>query len=641
MLGKGIDMRTPPIALMLLICLPLAAEPIISKAVEGQRAREEAGAFVLDERAIADSGASGLMDLLASEGFFVTEGEAGGQSRVTISGLTAQNIHVYIDGVLQNTAAYGRFDWNSIDLSCVERITIYRAGYCPLPEAASFSGAVIWIQTRSSALPRTVVDASALSYKPAHPDMEKISAAHTGTASLGGKAPPVSAEDAAASTSRHNIKEVSYKASVALTHAANDYCSLKDASAALASAGASVSAISEHSNVSLDYRFSHSDVNVPPNSGQAGEETDTSHAITLGASTGKGGWGIDGSVSYRHCLTEYSEDVPSSFEQGVECTNEAAGGEDDTHKLDTFALNIAVHTPPLRVFTACLSASQCADRLRSTSAGGHTRLSGFVKLLTTYQIFPAIAFDAGCTLDGYESEMTFNPFCALRFTYGQFAAVASYARLYQSPTMEQLYWSSPAIKGNTALSPEVGYALSLTAQYTALPCPVYAVMSYMDYRDKIRYADGTFNNLSHARILSCEVHASPQMRAGNSLLGLRLSYTFTSAKIAGGAQDGCQIMDVPQHTFAAVLTWKIGHLMAGINGEYVSKRYVSNWNAQANGAYFMLGAFSALDIPIGLGRTLSPYIKASNITDRRVFCDYTRTIYQRPRSVTCGVKLSI
>lgn len=645
------------------------AEPIIPKATKWRRTHDEnKGALVIDEQTIEESTATSLTELFETEGIYVTESAKGNESRITIAGLTAQNIHVYIDGVLQNTAAYGRFDWSSVDLSQVERITIYRAGYCPLPYTGSFSGAVIDIKTRGASFPVDIVDVSSSSYNGSGFDTERISASRTGVIQISSSGsmdkqrkrmpPPTNTGEYRLQPASEpaSASEVSYKASAALTHAKNDYCGMNDADSSLANAGVFAALRTGRSIITADYRLSHNDVNVPPQSGQAGEEEITSHAVTLGGTAALGGWMLDSKAHYRHELTEYEEASKGQVSFfGQDQT------QSDTHRLDTIAFNAALATPQWGVFSANISTKQCADILRSTAASSHSRYSGFEKVLITITLLPALldttsmpqsgnqhfdgsnspvlAFDASATLDHYADTATLNPSCAMHFGCGVFGAVAAYSRLYQAPTMYQLYWSGGTISGNRALNPESGNAWTFSFISDFAPCPISTAVSYMDTCDKIRYMDSTFKNISRARIWSIEAHASPQMRIKNNLFRLRLSYVYTSAKIAGGAQDGNQIMDVPLHTFAASGTWRMGWLLTGINAEYASKRYISNWNAQYNSEYFLLGAYASMNIPLSAEKSICPYIKAENITDRRVWSDYTQTIYRPTRSFTCGVKV--
>lgn len=614
---KGKQLLLYSLFAMAAFVLPLYSEPVIPKSVEHSNHSEDAAAVVIDAERIERSGAKSITELLSMEGFYVTEEQAGSEARVTIAGLTAQNIHVYIDGVLQNNASYGRFDFSSLDLSRVESITIYQAGFCPLPYAGSFSGAVIAIQTRGAAMPRTQADVCALSYSGSALDTQKISVLHEGIVQgTGGK---------------KQGAEVSYKAAAALSRAKNDYRGMDNADAMLSNAQAGAAVQLQKVRITADYSLYHNDINVPPQTGQAGEEESTAHAVVLGADGNAGGCAIRGAAHYRHEKAEYEA---------------AEDEEEDVHKLDTISFNASLTTPLLGAFKASLSTRQGADILRSTASGNHTRWSGFEKGVVTITPFtalpcPAIAFDAGVTLDHYGENAAINPFCAIRFDALPLSVSLCYARLYQEPTMEQLYWKGGSISGNRCLDAERGNAWTLFAKCSFAPCPLSFSLTYMDMKDKIRYMEGTFKNVSRAHIWTLETRAAPTMRVKGNLFAMNVAYTLTSAKIAGGAQDGNQIMDVPLHTFTALLTYKARYTLTGINLEYASKRYVSNWNGEANSSYFMLGAFAALDIPLGMGKSISPYIKAQNITDRHVWSDYTRTIHRPPRAIVCGAKLEV
>ncbi len=140
--------------------IDIELEPVVyilpSLKVYGERIKmSDVGATIIDKRAIDESHASSLADLLADvDGVQIeTAGPSGSRSEVKIRGSKSSDVLVLLDGQRINGPSDGSADLSSIPLDMVERIEIIKGGASAVYGPDALSGAINII-TQSPALVR-------------------------------------------------------------------------------------------------------------------------------------------------------------------------------------------------------------------------------------------------------------------------------------------------------------------------------------------------------------------------------------------------------------------------------------------------------------------------------------------------------
>ncbi|WP_318661524.1 TonB-dependent receptor plug domain-containing protein [Treponema sp.] len=538
---------------------------------------------------------SSLPEILATLGFqIISSGGKGSQTSLIYKGYSGFNIKVYIDGILANNTNTGEFDWNSIDITQIESISIVEV---PFSGSAEFAGCIIYIQTKKTKFSAIYVDSSVSSYEKSIFDtivtkfgvsdkLDKLAWNISGNFS-------------------HAKNE--YSRDISSPVNVNNFDRLFNAHAGLEYFGTSV-------NTRVNLRVSNNNIKAYGTGASLGSgiEDDTMVSCDVINIFDVGSWKFKTTSEFRYDQMDYSLNRSIDRYERTKAIVSDVGLE----ATGPVTLNLIYRNRNLLL----------TDKQRHEI--------GFSA--SWNKAWDKFKFGIGCnTLLYGNSEFDFQAMPYLTAGY-DFMTLSLY-RAFVLPTFNQLYWGdSGHAKGNPNLSPEKGYAATL--RFNKPGFPLWGNLTASFYEDKIRWTYTqwrlTPDNVSDAWLVSAQAGLDLQVpfcKWTKEHLRFQGDITFTRTWVSG---SDIQIMWVPIWKAHCGVACNISKFSMIADLTYMGERYYSNINYLSYPAYLMLDATVAYELFNGVNF----YLKTQNILDVRVV--YHDGYFIPSRQITVGVRVS-
>lgn len=529
-----------------------------------------------------------LADALTSLGFqLVSSGGRGTQSSLIYKGYSGFDIKVYVDGVLANSTTTGEFDWNSLDISTVENITIVEV---PSLGISEFAGCVVQIKTSVSRVSSLLASTSLSSY---------LSKERQHWAD--------GLETKFSITDKRSAFSYNFTADV--SHDKNEYLR----------------------NVSTPVNWDNFDrlFNTQLGTSYEGKKLQDRAIIkytnnylkcySTGATLANG-IQTDHIVSFQNILdcslpAEWqlttTQQVRYDYMQ-YERNNARLNGNYDRTK--TFLTDVSILAKSSFDFGQLSFGT--SYRFRELLSSGHKRNE--LGLTTEYSYsWERFGLTTGINLLAYWTEECQQvqplPYLSL---YGDWWSLSVY-RSFVLPTFNQLYWGDMGYAcGNPDLNPEQGYGL--TSRFGKEGFPLWGNFTGSYYENKIRwvYHDWRLTpvNSTYTWLFAAQAGVDLPLPFGSWIkerMKLQGDVTYTRSWLRGETR---QIMWVPEWKAHGSITYKDKLVTAVIDCNYMGSRYISNLNYDKYPAYLMFDACLTVEPLSGV----SLYAKVKNALDIRV-----------------------
>lgn len=214
---------------------------------------------------------------------------------------------------------------------------------------------------------------------------------------------------------------------------------------------------------------------------------------------------------------------------------------------------------------------------------------------------------------------------------------ASIGKAYRAPSINDLFWNDPWMKGNPNLKPEksIGYETGIDHVFNEkLSLKTNFFMNKL--RELIMWADPdsdwVYNayNLSKARSFGSESELKINI---TDFLAIQTTYTYTNATEDGGDYNKKDLIRQANHQIGNSLSYEKNGFSIDINNQYVGRRFNDQPNNQKLKAYTILN----LKIAKNINTNTQVYFTINNLTDKEY--EIYKYYPAQKRMITTGYKL--
>lgn len=595
---------------------------------EGIRNIEENGDFsplpvsncqIFSRDDIEKSHSESVTSFLQAKGIqILSYGPYGLDSKPSVRGFTDETVRVVIDGVCVNNAQYGTFDWSSVDLENVESIEIVRGGFSEDLGGEGAVAATIYITTKKSSPEKLTffVDTKAKTFFNGNYPLDSTFNRAGITIPFGKSVISVTGNGNFANN--RFIFNEDGKEKGKLKERKNS--EVKDG-------GASVKySYGRFFSASESIYFGDKNVAGRENNVNIGRQKDISNRLTSDFN-----WN-----EVSESLEKLNLKSAASWALNYRTYSEAA--QDSRHLMNTFLVNTEGKLSEIwggRI-EEYFGAQFVLNALESTNDGDHILFDGTFVSTTKFALAKYFTLSVPLSFKFSGKNAALIPKLALTFGTEKLNATICGYRMVQFPNMDDLFWGSDGMaKGNPDLKPEKGWGgeLIFNNKY-AVPFSFSFFVNY--YNDKIQWAAGPGNvwkpqNIAGAFYLGFNLNVEKRLF---DRLVLKGSVEYLYNYLLEGSNRGNRIMWTPDWTGGFSVAYDGKSFYAGIDGNYMGKRFNENNNVFFLKPYFLLNATFEYRFP----KFVKIYARAENILNS-VYVSVPD--YPVPKaSLTVGVRFS-
>lgn len=286
--------------------------------------------------------------------------------------------------------------------------------------------------------------------------------------------------------------------------------------------------------------------------------------------------------------------------------------------------------------------AEVKDKITDTSKIGGIKTLNSKAFFIEDEIYliKELAFNLGLRYDYYSLfGSQISPRVGIIYKLGEDTRLrASIGKAFRAPSINDLYWDDPWMKGNPNLKPEksIGYEIGLEHKFNK-KFSTNVILFRNDVDNLILWADPdgdwVYNpyNISKARSIGLESEFIIQVT--DNLLS-KISYNYIDAKERGTEYAGKYLIRQPSHQFMSGFNYRHkSGIEIDFNTQYIDRRYEDRANTKELKSYILLNARLSKDIS-DFGEI---FLSIDNITDKRY------EIYQNypmpGRAITIGCRL--
>lgn len=555
-------------------------------------------------------------------------GPYGLESKPSVRGFTDETVRVVIDGICVNNAQYGTFDLSTINLAAVEKIEIVRGGFTEGVEDEGSVGGVIYITTKKQNLNNSLkADVSAKTYfnkeRPLDSCFQKLAFAGR----LGENTFLNSSGTLNYAENRYLYKvtpglqliEGAFGGKVT-TNDKGLFMKAKDGDWEQRE---NAQVTDGHADANLTHYFGNG------NYFSFGEIFYGGHKSVPGGNNYSPA-GLQRDYNNNLSFTLWNPALAENFNLKNNlvwlCNNrfykDGKGLEDSSHYINTIKYSGTIDFISLAGGRISQTAGISSDftSLDSTNDGQHLQYSGVVKETTkfaagggwTFSLPLAVKF---CVNDN-NANIAFVPKAGLAWEHGHLVLLTDVYRMVQFPNMDDLFWEGGGYHGNPDLKPESGWGADIGFMLKnvrlgsgKLNTGLTVFSDY--YKDKIRWASGTTENLSSAFYLGLDFTLAADFFNGFWTVDANGEYLFNYLLDENDELTyGKRIMWTPDFVCSVTNAWNFEVLKISLNTSYMGKRYLDNMNL------YFLKPYLLLNLAIegaSIKERFTPYFKLDNI----------------------------
>ena len=580
-----------------------------------------------------------LSELVESCGIqMLSYGPYGLESKASIRGFTDETVRVVIDGICVNNAQYGTFDLGSVNLDAVEKIEIVRGGFTEGVEDEGSVGGVIYITMKKQELKNSLkAEASAKTFfnskSPLDSVFQKISfdgrlsentflntsgtlnyaanhylykvdktsslldGAFGGLVTTGKDGGIYQGKEGSWKT-QNNAQVIDGNASAYITHyfGEGNYLSLGD-----------------------QFYGGHKNTPGPVNSSDQGLQRDYNNHLSFtlwNPAISDGLFNLKNSVAWLCNNRFYKADN---------------GKEDSSHFINSAKYTGTIDFTSLAGGRVQETAGLSADMttLDSTNDGQHMQLSGVLKETTKLALgngwSVSVPLAVKFCINDTRMNAAFVPktgaawevaFGGTERTGGTLRVTADIYRMVQFPNMDDLFWEGGGYHGNPNLKPESGWGADLGVSVSEIRFGrsqfSSALTVFSDYyKDKIKWAGGTTENVASAFYLGVDFNAEVSFFNKFWVVGLNGEYLYNRLLDKTNKYTyGKRIMWTPDFVCNLTSSWNFELAKISLSATYTGRRYTDNMNLYFLKPYVLVN-MAAEAAPVR-GKFV-PYLKLENL----------------------------
>ena len=594
--------------------------------------------LVITSQEIEAAHTEDLASLVESRGIqMLSYGPYGLESKASVRGFTDETVRVVIDGICVNNAQYGTFDMSSINLDAVERIEIVRGGFTEGVEDEGSVGGVVYITMKKQELKNSLKSDLALktffnSQSPLDSVFQKL--AFEGR--LG--------------------ENTFLTANGTLNYAANHYFYKLDKSYSLIE-GPFGGAITQgrngglykgkegswnvednsqvtdgHANAFLTHYFGdgnyysigdifyagHKNTPGPVNSANPGLQRDYNNNLSFSLWNPALAGGLFNLKNSLVCLST------NRFYQDRAFLLDNQNGENSRHFINTVKYTGTADFTSLAGGRLNQTIGLSADytNLDSSNDGKHFQFSGVLKETSRVAAFSNWSFSlplaAKLCLNDTRANFAFVPKlgAAWNSPTGCWGIFTDLYRMVQFPNMDDLFWEGGGFHGNPDLKPESGWGADLGINLKNLKKGRHlfdiSLTLFSDYyKDKIRWASNTTENLSSAFYLGLDFSVQAKLFNAFWILNLNGEYLYNRLLDKENQYTyGKRIMWTPDFVVTLSSLWKFELATISLNASYTGRRYTDNMNL------YFLNPYLLINLVVegaSIKNRFVPYLKIDNL----------------------------
>lgn len=552
---------------------------------------------VYTQEDIQNAACNSVPDFLQEKGFLImSSGGNGTKTELSYKGFTSFCIKVYVDGILANNPSTGEFDWNSIDINSIESIVISEV---PPVGISEFAGCSVFITTKGNQLSFLQTETAFSSYETNF--MDGLYQSFNYGASK---------------------DKFYYRLGASTIFSDNEYN--KDDVGQLPDPNKYNFA--RMANASFNWNYS-----INENHNLSGANSFAYNQVKAFGTSDSLSTGIEEDYTSQNNLTyTYEKDnlrtqsIFSYFYGQVDYLNKYKRTGSDIDK--TQLQNVALRQNVSWLFD--ISAGYRQEHLFSSTGDRHELDFGLSKAfeIGDFSITPCLQSIVYSQQDGWH----FGLLPRLTVTYNDYLSLAAY-RSFTLPTFNQLYWpASDYASGNPELTPEQGWACTIS--YNDKRLPFYGRFTYSYYENKIRWAT-VAGKLMPSNTANADYYvavAGYENDFWENHIHLQADATVTEARLRSNHK---QIMWVPEYQIHGNATFSYLNFQLLCDYSWTSWRYKENENLTYYPAFHMLD----LNLNYQINQEFQVYAKVTNLLDQRV--PYHDGYYIPSRKWTLGLKI--
>ena len=571
-----------------------------------------------------------LSSLVESRGIqMLSYGPYGLESKASLRGFTDETVRVVIDGICVNNAQYGTFDLSSINLDAIERIEIIRGAFTEGVEDEGSVAGVIYITMKKQELKNSLKADTALktffnSEMPLDSVFQKL--AFEGQLS----------------------ENTFLTANGTLNYAGNHYLYKQDKSYSLLDGpfGAAVtqgrdgafyqgkegfwksaenSQVTDgHANAFLTHYFGdgnyisfgdifyagHKNTPGPVNSANSGLQRDYNNNLSFSLwnpALADGLFNLKNSIAWL-CNNRFYQD----------------NSEKSSHYINTIKYSSTAEFTSLAGGRLYQTTGLSADYtyLDSTNDGFHHQFSAVLKETSRFSLTPgwsvSLPLAVKLCMNDTLANFAFVPKlgAAWQSPSGLWTLSSDLYRMVLFPNMDDLFWEGSGFHGNPNLKPENGWGADFGLKLKNIkkgPHLFTATFTLFSnyYKDKIRWASNTTENLSSAFYLGLDFSAEAKLFSGFLILNLNGEYLYNRLLDKDNEYTyGKRIMWTPDFvcTLSGILNFEVASL--SLNITYTGRRYTDNMNLYFLNPYLLV---NLLVEGASIKNRFVPYLKIDNL----------------------------
>ena len=542
-------------------------------------------------------------------------GPYGLESKPSIRGFTDETVRVVVDGICVNNAQYGTFDLSSINLESVEKIEIIRGGFTEGVEDEGAVGGVIYITMKKTELNKSFSGEFGLksffntkcfldSY------FQKLSFSNM----LG---------ESTFLTSSGNVNYAAnrflYKLTPSLELTEGPIGAYKTFGRWVECQNAQVT--DAHADAYLTHYFAdgnyfsvgdffyggHKNVPGSVKDNDPGLQRDYNNNLSFAL------WNpsVSGLFNLKNNLVWLCNN---------RFYNNSKRTEESSHYINTLKYSGTMDFTSLADghIRQLFGVSMDYTHLNSSNDGKHIQLSGVIKETTKFAIGKgwsiSVPLAAKFCVNDNNTNFAFIPKLGGAWEKDVFCISADVYRMVQFPNMDDLFWEGGDFHGNPNLKPESGWGADLglkLSKFNAGNSVLHgSVIVFSDYyKDKIRWGNGTTENLSSAYYLGVDFNLGAAFFDETLNFDINGEYLYNRL-LDSGTTYGKRIMWTPDFVCTSVISLNFDPVKFSLSASYTGIRYLTNLNQNYLKPYVLVN-LSAEGAAIG-GKFV-PFAKVDNL----------------------------
>ena len=564
-------------------------------------------------------------------------GAFGLESKASIRGFTDETVRVVIDGICVNNAQYGTFDLYSINLDIVEKIEIIRGGFTEGVEDEGAVGGVIYITTKKQVL------SNRLNYE------GSVKTFFNHDQPLDSFFNRLGFEGRLGENTFLNV-------SGGFNYAANRYIYKVDSSGSVCEGP--FSATVKTDNDGLFFFDNTGRKKISENSlvynGQATSLLTSyfgnGNYFSVGDIFYIGNTNIPGPVNSKipGVQRDYNNNVSISLwnpsvvnlfnlKNSIAwlCNNrfyvDKKGTENSCHYINSIKYTGTVDFNSLLqgCMQQLIGISSEITNLDSTNDGKHMQFSGVIKETSKFIAGGSektglwtfsIPLSAKFCLNDNKLNFAFVPKTGVAWEIGVWHFSTDIYRMVQFPNMDDLFWEGGGFHGNPDLKPESGWGADFAIAVKNVQIGKKKDLSFLNcgftifsdyYKDKIRWGNGTAENLSSAFYLGIDFNFETNFFDGLWTLALNGEYLYNRLLDKENEYTyGKQIMWTPDFVCNFSTSLNFEFVKLSLSATYTGRRYTDNMNLYYLKPYVLVN-FCAEGA--GVGGYFTPFLKIDNL----------------------------